>query len=196
MTEEQEANKKIDEFLSKREPTSGEIAAKIGIAVFFAIIAAFVIREAYEQYKIAQYTRALKRTAQSFSRDLERINAQNQQRIRNANLESQRRMRKIQAENRAKAKERERQQYLNNYWKDIGNGTFINVGRSKRSGDLATALIKVHNRQSSVSVNCRNNTFWSEINNGWFPPASQASTEGEMIRTACKSNNKGRVYVE
>jgi len=196
MAEEQDVNKKIEEFLSEPASSSNGSAAKVGVAVFIAILSAFVVREAYEEYKLRQLARELQRSAQVFTRDLDRLNAKNQKRLREARLESQRRMRQMKAENLAKAKAHERQQYLNNYWKDIGNGTFINVGRSKRNGDLATAVIKVNNRQSYVSINCNKNTYWSAANNGWFPALDFSSTEMRMIRTACTSKDKGHIFIE
>lgn len=189
MSEDHDINKSIDNFLSEPEPTSSDIAVKIGIAIFLAITSAYFVREAYEQYRLQQLANSLNRSARSFNLQMDRMHARTQQQLRVSVRESQKRLREINAKNEIRAKELARKQYLNNYWKDIGNGTFINVGRSKRSGDLATAVIKVANRQVSVNVNCNNETYWSNQNNGWFSPTGHFSTEYKMIRTACSTKD-------
>ncbi len=185
MSEEHDINKSIDDFLSEPEPSSNNLAIKIGIAVFIAIVSAFFVREAYQQYQLHQIAKSLKKSARSFDREMERMHARTQQRLRAVTLENQRRQREINARNEIQAKERARKRYLDNYWKDIGNGTFINVGKSKRHGDLATAVIKMDNRQVNINVNCNKETYWSDHNNGWFSATSKFSTEYQMISTAC-----------
>lgn len=189
MSDEQDVNKSIDDFLSEQEPSSSDIAIKIGLAVFVAIVAAYFVREAYEQYQLQQLANSLDRSARAFSLKMDRMHARTQRQLRASTIERQRRLREMEAQNEIKAKERAKKQYLDNYWKDIGNGTFINVGRSKRHGDLATAVIKMDNSQVNINVNCNNKTYWSSQNNGWFSPGNSFSTEYKMINTACSPKN-------
>lgn len=188
--DDRDVNKAIDDFLSEPPSSSGEVAIKVGIAVFIALISVFLIKEAYEQYQLTQLKRAIVSTTKTLSYDLDRINARTQERLRAANLESQKRLNEMRVKNEIAAKEREKKRYLDNYWKDIGNGTFINLGRSKRNGDLATALIKTNNRQQTVNVNCNNRTYWSNENNGWFSAPDSFTTEYKIIHTACFSTNE------
>ncbi len=192
MSEKKEdINKSIDDFLSKSSPKPSDngIVIKIGFAVFIAIISAFALNDAYEEYKMRKSAEAIMRSANDFMNDLDRIDARNQQKLIALNLENQRKINEIKTQSEAKIKEFQRKQYLNNYWKDIGSGTFINVGSAQRTGDLATALIKVNNRQQSISVNCNNNTYWSTQNNGWVAAPDSFTTEYELIKIACSARN-------
>lgn len=189
MREDRDINKSIDDFLSESPPSSSELAVKVGIAVFIALISVFAIKEAYEQYQLNQLKQAFISSAKSFNHDLNRMNVKNQERLRAANLESQRRINEIKIQNEIATRAREKRQYLDNYWKDIGNGTFINVGRSKRNGDLATAIIKVDNRPLNVNVNCNNRTYWSDQDRAWFSAPDAFTPEYRMIHTACFSEN-------
>lgn len=185
MSDNQDSNKSIDDFFSKPKPSNNLSAAQIGLAVFIAIISAVAVNEVYEEYKMRRFLRTLVNSSKSFTSDLAHINARNQAMLEAAQTESQRRLRELNAQNEAIAIERKKQHYLNNYWKDVGNGTFINIGRSSRNGDLALALIRINNRQVSVNVNCLNSTYWSEQNNGWFSAPDSFSTEYRIIETAC-----------
>jgi flagellar biosynthesis/type III secretory pathway chaperone len=187
----EDINKSIDDFLSRSSPKPSDngIVIKIGFAVFIALISAFLVHDAYEDYKMKKSAEAIIRSAKYLMNDLDKIDARNQQKLIALNLENQRKISELKAKNEAKAREFQRKQYLNNYWKDIGSGTFINVGSAQRNGDLATVLIKVNNRQQSISVNCNNNTYWSTENNSWVSALDSFTLEYELIKIACSANN-------
>jgi muconolactone delta-isomerase len=185
MSDDQDLNKSIDDYFEKQKRSSDSSALQIGFAVFIAIISSIALYELYEEYKIRQFTKALINSANSFNNEVAQMNERNRERLFAAQAESQSRMRELNAQNEARAKELQMKQYLDNYWKDVGNGTFINIGKSKRNGDLASALLKINNRQISVNINCHNSTYWSDQNNGWFTAPDSLSTEYRIIEIAC-----------
>ena len=78
-----------------------------------------------------------------------------------------------------------REQYINNYWIDLGSGAFINLGRSRKLGDLTVAVVKIRGDQQEVQVNCRNRSFYSDQIQNWHIPQNQGSVSARIIRASC-----------
>lgn len=173
-----------DAFFLEPKDSTGD-AFKIGLAVFIAIVSAFIAREMYEQYQARKFAQELIRQASSFQSEMASMSARTQARINAENERNQARLRGLEQQRKARQLEVERQDYLNHYWENVGNGTFINRGRTQRNGDLATAVIKVNNREQRLDINCVDRSFWSEVNKGWFLVLDPYSTEYKLVTIAC-----------
>lgn len=174
----------IEVFFTKPKDTIGD-ALKIGIAVFIAMLLAYIFHEMYEEYQARKFAHELLRQASTFQREMASLSANTQARIDYQNALNQAKLRDLEQQRKARELESKRQIYLDNYWEDVGSGIFINLGRTKRYGDLATAIIKVNNREQKVDINCKDSSYWSEVNHGWFFVLDPNSSEYKFVKTAC-----------
>lgn len=170
-----EKHRDEDEWFTKPKKSSSE-ASRIGVAVFIAIVAAWAVREMYAEYQARKLTEEIMRQTAIFQQQATRINAEAQVQTMAQN-----------AQNEVRRQQAAKQEYLNNYWADIGGGIFINAGRTQKRGDITTAVIRQQDGEQNIDINCRDGSFYSANIQSWHRPQDPQSVSARVIKAVCHS---------